>query len=126
MNEAVFISYSRSDSQFALKLAQDLRAANVSIWVDQLDIPAGEPWDRAVENALQQSKAIIIILSPRAVESRSVMDEVSFALEEKMPVFPVLHEKCKVPFRLRRLQYTDFTSDYSAGLYTNHPASNAS
>lgn len=30
-----FISYSREDSEFALKLAQDLRAAGAHIWMDQ-------------------------------------------------------------------------------------------
>jgi hypothetical protein len=116
MPETIFLSYSRSDGEFALRLAQDLRVAGVSIWIDQMDISAGDTWDRAVEEALRKSAGILVILSQASVASRSVMDEVSYALEENKRVFPVLLERCQVPFRLRRLQYTDFTSDYSAAL----------
>jgi hypothetical protein len=42
------------------------------------------------------------------------MDEVSYALEENKPVIPVLHGDCEIPFRLRRVQYTDFRADYQA------------
>ena len=31
-------------------------------------------------------------------------------------VVPVLHRDCKIPFRLRRLQYVDLSLNYSAGL----------
>jgi hypothetical protein len=116
MDELIFVSYARVNGEFALKLAKDLRTANVKVWMDQLDIRAGEIWDRAVEDALQRCTGLLVILSPIAVSSRSVMDEVSFALEENKKVVPVLHQTCEIPFRLRRVQRTDFTSDYSAGL----------
>jgi hypothetical protein len=44
------------------------------------------------------------------------MDEVSFALEERKTVIPVIHKDCIVPFRLRRVQYVDFRKDYARGL----------
>ena len=47
-----FLSYARKDSQVALKLASDLKAMDVVVWLDQVDIPPGERWDRAVEAAL--------------------------------------------------------------------------
>jgi hypothetical protein len=37
-------------------------------------------------------------------------------LEDGKTVVPVLHSQCKVPFRLRRLQYVDLSLDYKAGL----------
>jgi hypothetical protein len=40
---SVSLSYSRIDSEFALKLARDLRSAGTDIWIDQLDIAPGEP-----------------------------------------------------------------------------------
>lgn len=116
MHGIVFLSYARADSEFALRLAQDLRSAGVALWVDQIDLQPGDTWDRKVEEALQNSAGLLVILSPSSLASRSVMDEVSFALDEGKSVFPVLYQKCQIPFRLRRLQYTDFTSDYSSGL----------
>ena len=116
MEDLVFVSYAREDGEFAQKLAKDLRAANVNLWIDRLDIKAGETWDRAVEDALHSCKGLLVILSPSSVSSRSVMDEVSFAIEENKKVVPVLYQVCDVPFRLRRVQHTDFTSNYSNGL----------
>lgn len=116
MDEVIFVSYARADGEVALKLAKDLRAANVKVWMDQLDIRAGETWDIAVEDALQACTGFLVILSPNAVSSRSVMDEVSFALEKNKRVVPVLYQTCEIPFRLRRVQRIDCTSDYLAGL----------
>lgn len=54
--DTIFFSYSRSDSEFVLKLAKDLRDAGVSIWLDQLDIAPGSHWDASIEKALHTSQ----------------------------------------------------------------------
>lgn len=108
----VFVSYVRSDSQFALKLARDLREAGANLWVDQFDIPVGARWDRAVQAALNACPCLLVILSPSAVASENVMDEVSFALSKDKKIVPVLYKNCDIPFNLTRFQYIDFTADY--------------
>ncbi len=110
-----FLSYSREDSSFALRLAKELRAAGAFVWVDQLDIVGGERWDEAVENALKRSLGLVFVLSPDAVESQNFMDEVSFALEKNKKVVPVLYRQCEIPFRLRRFQRVDLNDNYEAG-----------
>ena len=113
---AAFFSYSREDSDFALRLAGDLKAAGASVWLDQLDIIPGRRWDRAVEDALTNCPRMLVILSPASVNSTNVMDEVSFALEKEKAVIPILYRDCVVPFRLRRVQHVDFRQDYALGL----------
>ena len=113
---AAFFSYCREDSAFALRLAADLKAAGANVWLDQLDIVPGQRWDRAVEDALTGCPRMLVILSPASVSSTNVMDEVSFALEEKKVVIPVFYKDCVIPFRLRRVQYVDFRVDYARGL----------
>lgn len=113
--DTIFFSYSRTDSNFVLKLAKELREAGVNIWLDQLDIAPGSHWDASIQKALQGSKTLLIILSPNSVASENVMDEVSFALEEGKRVIPILKDNCETPFRLRRLQRIDFTTNYTAG-----------
>jgi uncharacterized protein YbdZ (MbtH family) len=100
----LFCSYDRADAEFALKLANDLRSAGISLWIDQLDIPAGDRWDIAVESALKASPCLLVVLSPASVESQNVMDEVAFALGSNKKVVPVLHRRCDIPFRIQRLQ----------------------
>jgi anti-anti-sigma factor len=105
-----FVSYSRADSEFVVRLARDLRQAGVRVWLDQLDIPIGQRWDEAVERALKECTELIVVLSPAAVGSTNVMDEVSYALGDAKLVVPVLLSACDVPFRLRRVQRIDFSS----------------
>jgi TIR domain len=113
-----FFSYCREDSEFAIRLAEDLKAGGASVWMDQLDIEPGMPWDRAVENAVTSCPRMLVILSPVSVSSDNVRDEVSFALSKQKRVIPVLYRECDIPFRLARLQHIDFRTDYARGLKT--------
>lgn len=116
MNPPIFISYSRQDGEFALRLGRDLRAEGVDLWMDQLDIPPGGRWDREVERALKSCRTLIVILSSDAVASENVMDEVGYALAESKRVVPVVCRPCELPFRLQRVQYVDLSTDYRPGL----------
>jgi hypothetical protein len=110
-----FLSYAREDSAFALRVAGDLKRAGAEIWLDQLDIRLGSRWDAETERAIAACDELIVILSPKAVASSSVMDEVAFALQDQKTVIPLLSGDCDIPFRLRRLQYIDFRSEYERG-----------
>jgi len=114
----IFFSYSRDNSEFVLKLAKELRKTGAKIWLDQLDIKPGTRWDNSIEKALDNSHSLIVVLSKSAVESNNVMDEVSYAIEEGKTIYPLLLEECDVPFRLRRLQFADFTTDSAKGMAT--------
>jgi hypothetical protein len=111
----LFFSYAREDSEFVLKLARELRDAGVNLWLDQLDIRGGHRWDEAVQAALESCQGMVAVLSPSAVASQNFLDEVSYALEERKQVIPLLYRECGIPFRLRRVQYVNFTSSYEDG-----------
>lgn len=110
-----FICYSKSDSAFALKLAQDLREKGFDVWMDQLDISPGQRWAREVDRALHTCENFLVILSPQSIESDNVDDEISVAKEEKKRIIPIMISPCKTPLQLRALQYIDFTTDYDSG-----------
>ena len=107
-----FVSYSRDDLDFVLRLCRDLRAAGAAIWLDKLDIAPGEEWDQAVERGLSACGHLLIVLSPQSVASQNVLDEVGFALAREKRIVPVLFKDCEIPFRLARLQYVDARTDY--------------
>lgn len=86
------------------------------MWLDQLDIEPGTPWDIAIEEALTLSPRMLVILSPVSVSSENVRDEVTFALSARKRVIPVLYRDCNLPLRLARLQHIDFRTDYVSGL----------
>lgn len=115
-SDCFFLSYSRSDERVALRLAKDLRASGVSMWVDQLDIRPSEHWDRAIERAVSGCKGLVVILSPRSVASDNVADEISFAIDSGKSVLPVMIERCTLPLRLTRMQVVDATANYERAL----------
>lgn len=114
-NSKFFFSYAREDSEFVLKLAIELRKAGAGLWLDQLDILGGQRWDEAVQAALGSCQGMLAVLSPSSVASQNFMDEVSYALEERKQVIPVLYRECTIPFRLRRVQHVNFTISYENG-----------
>src|SRR5215208_2310668 len=104
-----FISYSRVDSEFVVRLARDLKSAGYDIWLDQLDIAKGARWDDAIEAAVESSSTFMIVLAPESIESQNVKDELSYAIDSGKHILPVVIRPCKIPLRLRRFQYVDFT-----------------
>jgi len=106
-----FISYSRANSDFAVRLAKDLKAAGYDVWLDQLDIPTGARWDDELEKALRTCSTFLIILSPQSIESQNVKDEIGYAIDAGKHILPIMIKQCEVPFRLRRFQYVDFTRE---------------
>ena len=116
LTDCYFLSYSRADQDFALRFATDLRAREVSIWIDQLDIRPSEHWDRAIERAVRDCCGLVVILSPRSVESDNVADEISYAIDRGKPVLPVMIERCSMPLRITRMQMIDATGDYDRAL----------
>ena len=55
----VFLSYRSTEVDFALKLAVDLKAAGVNLWMDRLDIKPGDDWLKALQNAVSNCAAMI-------------------------------------------------------------------
>jgi hypothetical protein len=112
-----FISYSRINKEFALELALELRSSGFDIWLDQLDIPTGSRWDDEVEQALDSCEIFMVILTPASSTSDNVKDEIGYAIDSGKRILPILLENAKVPLRLRRFQYVDFTKkSYEEGV----------
>jgi len=57
---------------------------------------------------------MVVALSPASTASQNVLDEISFALEKNKKIIPIVYRTCDIPFRLKRLQYIDFSVDYRA------------
>lgn len=114
--EKIFFSYSRADgSEFALRLATDLKEKGFNVWIDQQDIRAGMEWDTEIEKALISCDCVLFLETEKSVVSNNVLDEVYYALEQNKKVIPLIYVDSKTPFRLNRLQHIDFTKNYDTG-----------
>ena len=75
----IFISYCRADAALANLLKAHLEEAQLPAWMDP-DIRTGESWREAIDKAILEAKAVVVILSPRANASGYVNYEWAFAL----------------------------------------------
>ena len=97
----VFVSYSRSDQDRVFELAAKLRAAGVSLWIDQGAIDAASLWSEQIVKALESAKALLLIVTPSAVHSDNVAKEVMLVSERKGHILPVHLEPTVIPSTLK-------------------------
>ena len=60
----VFISYSRADGEFVRELQDGLTSRGRRAWVDWQDIPPTAEWMAEIEGAIEESDAVVYVLSP--------------------------------------------------------------
>lgn len=101
----VFISYSRKDTEFIKKLADDLRRWRIRVWFDE-QLDTGESWRENLAIAIQQAHAFVLVMSPDSVDSQYVQWEIELASNNKRKIFPVMYRKTKPPIILSNLHYT--------------------
>ncbi len=111
----IFVSYSRVDTEFVTRLIDDISKQGFDVWMDQQDIGAGQRWDSVIQDALENCGTFIIVLSPTSVASENVLDELSYAINEKKRIIPILLHECEIPYRIARVQFVDFTKNYQTG-----------
>jgi tetratricopeptide (TPR) repeat protein len=105
----VFISYQRSDSDFANRVRQHLVAAGVNTWMDQHDIPVGAYWPDEIDKGLTASDMVVGILSPEAMTSRNVKNEWDWAIANGKRLVLLQVAAGAVPHRYISLNFIDAT-----------------
>ncbi len=116
----LFLSYRSNDADFALRLAADLKNAGVNLWMDRLDIRPGQDWLRTLQEAVDDSSAMISVLSPEYVESRYCQREMARADRLERPIFPILLRPIDAkswPFEIERRQHIDFSQWRDEAIY---------
>ena len=89
----VFLSYSSTDRKFARRLATELSNRGYTVWDPEARLFPGDNWHLKIGEALQKSKAMVVLLSPDATKSEWVRREVEYAIGDRnyqQRVFPVL------------------------------------
>ena len=108
----VFVSYSRDDAGQVLELAAKLRAAGVSLWIDQSGIDAASQWSEQIVNALESAKVLLLMVTEAAVHSHNVAKEVVLVSERKGHILPVHLEPTVIPpalkYQLAGIQHVEY------------------
>lgn len=103
----VFISYKREDRPRVEKIADMVEAAGFSVWWDDRIGPQAE-WDTQIEQAINTSRAVIVLWTPLSVESKWVRAEAHNANDRNCLV-PAILQPCDIPIAFSLNQTVDLS-----------------
>jgi formylglycine-generating enzyme required for sulfatase activity len=89
MTYDLFISHSSEDAETALALVADFENRSISCWVAPRDIPMGSSYHEEIVQAIENSRAVLLLFSSAANKSEHVLREVELAAQGKKPILPL-------------------------------------
>ncbi len=104
----VFISYSEADEAVVRELVEYLGKRGVDYWVDMERVSPGDDWMTAVQNGLQASDIMLLVLSPASQAAAEVEEQWRLYLSAGKPIIPfMVSEVHNLHFRLASLDMVD-------------------
>ena len=112
----VFISYSHSDSPLAARVSKALRKTGLQVWDPDVNLLPGDNWAAEVGRALEESDAMVVLLTPTSILSPHVKADMAYALGSKsyrnrlIPVAVGGREqlpKGEIPWIVQKLHWVD-------------------
>lgn len=85
----VFISYSHVDKATADATCATLEQAGIRCWIAPRDIMPGDEWGAAIVKAIDQCRAMVLIFSASANNSKQIRREVERAVNAGATIIPV-------------------------------------
>ena len=76
----IFLSYDSKDGKSAKEFTRRLSAVGFEIWDSAQELLPGDNWALKVGKALEESDAMIVLLSPESVKSQWVRREIEYAV----------------------------------------------
>jgi hypothetical protein len=116
-----FVSHSTKDKPFVRRLAADLVASGVKVWLDEQNILVGDSIPEKIAQGLAESDFFLIVVSQNSVNSAWVKRELSSALvheieRRKVTVLPIKLDGAQMPNTINDKLYADFSHSYEDGL----------
>jgi len=80
----IFICYSTNDKNFVIELANDLLISGMDIWIDRLEINAGNSLEEIIfKEGIANTDYFLIVLSTSSLKSAWVRKELNVAYAKK-------------------------------------------
>ncbi|HSC64711.1 MAG TPA: toll/interleukin-1 receptor domain-containing protein [Caldimonas sp.] len=84
-----FLSHAFADAATAQRLCALLEAGGMRCWIAPRDIAAGRHYAEVIDDALRQSRGIVLLMSPAGMASEHVLRELERAVHYRLRVLPV-------------------------------------
>ena len=79
----VFLNHSHTDAPLAARVSEALRRRGLEVWDPDLDLLPGDNWAAGMARALEESEAMVVLLTPAAIDSSDVRRNIEYALGAK-------------------------------------------
>ncbi len=111
----VFISHASADDPFVDRLAAALERAGVIVWHDKANLRGGNRFGPAIQAAIDQADAIIVVVSNDSIKSDWVNGEIEYARAQRKPIIPLrlASAPSAMPPNLSSLTYIDFSTQFA-------------
>src|SRR6478672_1530083 len=90
-----FVSYASADRDRALAVADALEGAGIAVWLDRRSIAVGSSWSAEIVRGIRGCAALILLVSPAAMASPNVAQEVQLGWEGRRRLLPLLLEQAE-------------------------------
>ncbi len=116
----VFLSHTVKDRDLARAVASSLSDAGFTVWDPATEVLPGDNWAEKIGRALEQSEAMVVLVTPEALASDSIRRDIEYALGNlrfKERLVPVVSGPIDilagddVPWILRRLKTVTLVDD---------------
>jgi hypothetical protein len=114
----VFLSYSGKDRDWVGAFTESLQDSGVKNWFDVSSLAPGERWQDRIQEALRDSKFLIVIVSEESMDSPWTFFELGAAVADRKRIIPVITSDIKIerlPSLLRPYQFLRESSPSVAG-----------
>lgn len=112
----VFLSYNELDKAWVSQLKDDLWRYGVTVWLDRDEIRPGDLSGKAREQALDDCRAVALIISCQALDSGWIEEEYYRSLaptKRSVQTIPVILGEAELPGFLQSRNAVDFYSESS-------------
>ncbi len=115
---SVFISHSSAETRFANEVADSLRAAGYSVFLDEDGLRGGERWQEALYSHLRRCEAVVAILTPTFLASRWCFVELALARALGRVTIPLLRagDPASTNEVIADVQFIDVRGEAAPGL----------
>ncbi len=112
----LFISYSRAQTPFVDRLADQLEDSGYSFWLDYQNLIPAMPWVRQIESWIDAADIMLLVVSKESILSKNVEPEWKRALERNKRIILLVFEAVPLPRELVSCEWVDFRTDYNGAL----------
>lgn len=106
VDKYIFVSYAHNDKAEIYPILHKLHEIGLPIWYDE-GIPVTKQWEKMIIQRINLCRVVLVFISPAAMQSSNVQNEILHAMDIAKPIVPVYLSKTQLGERLLFKRFQD-------------------